>query len=50
MIGGNKVKFHLSLLHYFADVVVADVNMFGPLFLDSIRGDEDRTLIISAEW
>jgi len=43
-----KVKADFALLHYFPDVVEADVHVFGALLCHSISGIEDRSLIISA--
>jgi len=42
-----KVKTDFTLLHYFPDVVEADVHVFGALLCHCISGIEDSTLVIS---
>lgn len=42
-----KVKTDFALLHYFPDVVEADVHVFGALLCHCISGIEDSTLVIS---
>jgi len=34
----------------FPNIMIPDVNMFGASLGDRVRCDEDRTLIISADW
>jgi len=42
------VKMDFALLHYFPNVVVVDVHVFGVLLCHCISGIEDSTLVISA--
>jgi len=42
-----KVKTDFALLHYFPDVVEADVHVFGALLCHCISGIEDSILVIS---
>src|SRR5712691_7472948 len=43
-------QLYFARLYHFPDVVVADINVFGPLFLDCIGGYKDSSLVVSAEW
>ena len=45
----NEVHFHNFSADDLANVVVADVDVFQPLFSDRVGGDEDRALVITAD-
>ena len=46
----NKEDFRELSLNYFPNVMIADVNVFGPFFGHWVRGDKNRALIIPTYW
>ena len=45
----NEQDRHLAFANAFPNVVVADIDVLGATFLDRIRGDEDRALVIPSD-
>ena len=45
----NKENFNLTVGYYFPDIVVPDVDVLRSLLLHRVGGNEDRSLIISAD-
>ena len=46
----NEVDFGKLPSNYFTYIVISDIDMLGALFSDRIRGDENQSLIIPADW
>jgi len=42
----DKEELNLAILYHIPNVVVAQVNMFTALFLDRVRGNKNRALVI----